>query len=189
LAHHSEIYHTAEGSQRRKRKEHRVCKLLEQNDIDFSREHHIDFRCIGEDRDGSFCRIDFIIEIKDEDGLPEGYICLEVDEFQHSHYTVGCEVRRMTEFHRSVMAARMDLPIVFVRYNPDAYKVDGKTRKTTLTVREATLISLIRNISVDKDQGLGVYYLFYDSDREQPSIFEDPEYDDYFKQCLLGRLF
>jgi hypothetical protein len=60
-------------------------------------------------------RPDFFIE------APKGHIIIvEVDETHHKDYDINCEIVRMFNIQQAIMT-----PIVFVRYNPDAYKPDG----------------------------------------------------------------
>ena len=56
--------------------------------------------------------------------LDLGYqiIIIEVDENQHTEYDCSCENKRIMELSQD-LAHR---PIVFVRFNPDEYKKDGK---------------------------------------------------------------
>ena len=60
-------------------------------------------------------RPDFFIE------TPKGHIIIvEVDETHHKDYDINCEIVRMFNIQQAIMT-----PIVFVRYNPDAYKPGG----------------------------------------------------------------
>ena len=60
-------------------------------------------------------RPDFFIE------TPKGHIIIvEVDEEHHKQYDINCEIVRMFNIQQAIMT-----PIVFVRYNPDAYKPGG----------------------------------------------------------------
>ena len=64
-------------------------------------------------------RIDFLFK------SPIQVVALEVDEFGHKDYDLRCELLRMAEaFHG--FGGR---PVHWIRYNPDAFKIDGVTRK------------------------------------------------------------
>jgi len=90
--------------------------------------------------DGSCLRYrpDFFIE------TPKGHvIILEVDEDHHKQYDINCEIVRMFNIQQAIMT-----PIIFVRYNPDAYKPGGvKTTAVPKKVRynklRATITRLI----------------------------------------------
>jgi very-short-patch-repair endonuclease len=46
------------------------------------------------------------------------YVVLEVDEEQHRGKTYECDQKRMWEIAQS-----LGMPSIFIRYNPDKYKV------------------------------------------------------------------
>ena len=60
------------------------------------------------------------------------------------------------------------VPVVFIRYNPDNFKVNTKLVKIPERKRQDVLIAWIKKIVKDKDQdqhmllGCNVKYLFYD---------------------------
>ena len=113
---------------------------------------------------------------------PDGFIDLishviivEVDENQHRGYDTSCDNKRTMEIYRDV-AYR---PVVFIRVNPDGYKVDGKkvnsafsiTKKTgnlkthsrILNQRiKATLAAIERNSKAVPDRAITVESLFFD---------------------------
>ena len=76
---------------------------------------------------------------------------------------------------------------VFIRYNPDTFYI-GKKRilKKQLSEQDRVkrVFDLINNIANQKDSlpELSCYYCFYDvNDQGQPKIFENPEFDNDFK--------
>lgn len=134
LTKHAHAYHTPEGRAERKRREARVAKVLAAAGVPFKREHRVDVACAG----GSFVRIDFVVE---------GRGCvlfLEVDEHQHEGGDYACDARRMGRTLEALTLDGNTLPIVFVRYNPDAYAVAGVPRRTSRQRREAQLVSTLR---------------------------------------------
>lgn len=142
----------------------------------------IDFTCVGDDREGCRCFIDFLVECNDDQGKTNGVVFLEVDEYQHSHYEVSCELRRMSDVHRSLIMEGNTIPIAFVRYNPHAFKVDAETKRTPLKVREERLVKFLNEMTFDKD--FQVSYLYYDTTEDVPTIFHDASYDATFKQLV-----
>jgi len=186
LKDHIYVYHTREGQVRLKKEEARILRLLQKHDFSFKEQHMIDFSCIGQDRDGSRCYIDFLLEIKDNENKTKGIIFLEIDEHQHlfSNYPVSCEIRRMSDVHRTVTLEGNALPIAFIRYNPDKMKIDGDPIKYLKRDREAKLVEALKNWQFD--QPFGVYYMFYDQIDNEPEIFLDPDYRESFKQYYLG---
>ena len=67
---------------------------------------------------------------------------LEVDEEQHKAYDPSCDVRRGFDMAASV-AIGSGHKLLVLRYNPDAFKIAGMTRRTTKKERRAQLIRLL----------------------------------------------
>ncbi len=95
--------------------------------------------------------------------LPTFVLVVEVDEHQHEIYEPSCELRRLVE----LLAACMGKPLVVIRYNPDAYKIQGETERTSTKKRQAALIETIRKYEDQiLDKILTVEYLFYSDFRK-----------------------
>ena len=109
-------------------------------------------------------------------------IFLEVDEDGHESYNLSCELRRVMDVHRSLVLEGNTLPVAFIRYNPNAFKVDGKTKRTSKYVREKALVDAMRNWEFKRD--FEILYMYYDEDSSAPSILSDPEYDESVKELV-----
>ena len=73
-----------------------------------------------------------------------------------------------------------------IRFNPDAYKVDGVTTRTRMTVdRHAALKSVIE--SYIPTQPVSVKYMYYDMKDGDLCVLSDPEYPEMFKQFVLSQ--
>ena len=71
---------------------------------------------------------------------------VECDEHEHGSEPVLCEVTRMLDVaaqHRLTS----DLPLHFIRFNPDGYKVDGRPQKPKMAERHKELLLAIEEIS------------------------------------------
>ena len=66
-------------------------------------------------------------------------VIVEVDEHQHSSYDASCE--RVRELHISEAIGR---PTYFIRYNPDAYRVNGAAVRVPKNIREQRLIQVMK---------------------------------------------
>ena len=154
LSDHLKNRHTDKGIIFQKRKEERVLLFLNENNISFEREKLIQFNCL--DSSGSRARIDFVIP------KPWGYILLEVDEDQHKFYDyqVSCEVRRMADVVGAIRT-NDDCKLLFIRYNPDSFSVDGCKRKISVALRECKLLEIIQDYEPKQD--VAILYLFYDT--------------------------
>ncbi len=120
---------------RHKREEQRNANLLDSAGVNYKREHHVDFSCMEGDTRRRFARVDFVIMIDST------VVMLEVDEGQHrfGDYSVGCDMGRMARITESLTVEGNTLPIVFVRYNPHEFKIDGHTERIPRRAREAAV--------------------------------------------------
>ena len=69
-------------------------------------------------------------------------VAVECDEREHGSEPVLCEVTRMLDVaaqHRLTS----DLPIHFIRFNPDGYQVDGRAQKPKMAERHRELVLAI----------------------------------------------
>ena len=176
---HYKSFHTEAGIKRHKKEEERIEKLLNKFNVNFTREHNIDFKCISS---GTNARVDFIIQ--DNGRL----IFLEVDENQHNDRNIGCECTRMSKIHETLAVEGNTIPITFIRYNPNAFKIDGITQKITKAVREVELIKTLLDRShmiYTNDKPLAILYLNYSTINKLPEITYDIDYNDVLKLCIL----
>ena len=102
-------------------------------------------------------RPDFIWE------LATHVVVLEVDESQHSHYNPKCEFERMCN-----LSGSFGMPMVMLRYNPDAFKISGMTRTILKTRRLPILLQRLQHaLTTPPPVLITVEYLYYS--RIQPS--------------------
>lgn len=172
--------HSQEKQARHKKQEQIVALALKASDIAFKREHQIDFKCIG---NGTFARIDFTI-------MSHGHIIfLEVDEGQHrfGYGEISCDMRRMAKVSESLACGEQSMPIVFIRYNPDAYIVDGLKLTTKKKDRESRLVELILSIDspIYTKNPLTIQYMYYGMTKGKLDVLEDPEYNHQMASCCL----
>jgi len=90
------------------------------------------------------------------------FLVVEIDENQHSAYPQECEITRMYNIEQA-----LGLRTHFIRYNPDAYKVNGLTTRVDTTKRLQHLSTLIQHYlespPLFEDDILSVEYLYYDT--------------------------
>ena len=92
------------------------------------------------------------------------YIILEVDEYQHSRYTPEEERRR-----EKLIQEALEKPCIFIRFNPDAFKIDGKTTRVTKEKRLHILLSRINYwLKTKPDRQLQTEFLFYNNTENCP---------------------
>jgi hypothetical protein len=142
-----------------KRKELDVFAALQEAEVEFEYQRHIPFKGCGLGSETSCAYLDFLIH------KPWGAIVLENDEFQHRSpaYDPSCDVRRDFDICASVALGSAQ-KLVFLRYNSDAFKVDGITRFVAKKTRLKTLVDLIHVWDKDPAPELGFarFFMYYD---------------------------
>ena len=86
----------------------------------------------------------------------------------------------------------LTVPIVFLRFNPDAFRVNGARCKVPSSKRHARLVECIRGYQAPRAPTLpplppmSVQYLYYSADAAGlPLIFGEEEYDAALKELCL----
>jgi hypothetical protein len=133
LKQHFERNHTERAHQRRKKKEERLYKFLTSTGYAPDRETVIQFCGEGSKK---LARLDFTIYKTDR------VVIVECDENWHSREPVLCEVTRMLDV-AAQHQMRSELPLHFVRFNPDGYTVDGRPQKPKMADRYKELLLAI----------------------------------------------
>jgi hypothetical protein len=191
LTSHVKAIHSAKGQASKKKQEQRIAKALDKADILYKREHHIDFSCVP-GYTSHYARIDFFI-----DTHGGRVVFLEVDERQHKYGyengQISCDMKRMANVMDSLMLEGNTLPVCFVRYNPDSFRVDGKLQKIAKRDREAKLVSLLQDPSAlfPTTAPLSILYCFYDSVNNDSGklttlVTQEPEYHSEMMKCCLN---
>ena len=108
-------------------------------------------------------RVDFVFEWE------EGVVLLEYDEQMHSDRDRRCELVRQAE----VSLGYGGRPVHWIRFNPDAFKVGGCTRKTGKKERDAALLEQLRAhvLKADYAHLITIDYVCYDP---QPHASNSP---------------
>lgn len=98
-------------------------------------------------------RVDFVFQ----HGI--GVVLLEYDEQMHADRVRRCELVRQAE----VTLGFGGLPVHWIRFNPDAFKVDGVTRVTRRGEREDELLKQLRHAlcHTDYEHPIIVTYVCY----------------------------
>jgi len=100
-------------------------------------------------------------------------------------------MKRMSKIMESLALEGNTLPVVLLRYNPDAFSVDGKAVKKLKAVREAELVSLLNDPASDVfscDQPLVIQYMYYDVSGGAPTVTSDPDYSVHIVECCAKPL-
>ncbi len=73
-------------------------------------------------------------------------IIVEIDENQHISYDCSCENKRIMELSQDVQHR----PIVFIRFNPDDYEINGIKNKSCWNINKNTGICFIKKSKVNE---------------------------------------
>lgn len=157
---------------------------LDKAGLHYKREHKIDFACIG---NGTFARIDFLLILHGH------FVFLEVDEGQHTagYGPVSCDMRRMSKVLESLTIEGNTLPIIFVRYNPHTFSVDGCRQRLLKRDREDRLISILtspESTIYNQGRGLTIQYMYFDMGDGIINVLRDPDYHRYFAECCVPNI-
>ena len=99
-------------------------------------------------------------------------IIVEVDEYQHQSYERECELVRMFQIHQDLSG----YDVIFIRFNPDSYRVDGKRKNPRLNTRLSELkkyIDVVLRTYGDKLEGsIRICYMYYDEYDGKPQSQE-----------------
>lgn len=184
LTKHKFMVHTEEGRAIRKQKEHQFSLFLQQNNIQYDRNVCISFSCFDSKTDR--CYIDFVIE------KGTHRFALELDEYQHGdtnawYYAVNEELFRMQNVIKATTISETKGALVWIRFNPDAYKIDGEKGLVKIKERKEKLLDLLENyIPKGEDE---IIYMYYDVRDGRPEISYSPDYDKNLHECITQCIF
>jgi hypothetical protein len=99
-------------------------------------------------------RVDFVFEME------AGVLLLEYDEQMHADRNKRCELVRQAE----VSMGYGGMPVLWIRFNPDDFKIAGVIHPVTIKEREAGLLWLIQDAIKYPDYNnlITVVYMCYD---------------------------
>ncbi len=92
--------------------------------------------------------------------LPTRVVIVEVDEHQHAYPGYSCDNARMLD----IFGSYGGLPVVFIRFNPDSYKLGDAAKKTEMRTRAKVLEAELRQaLEQQPEHQLTIVRLFYDN--------------------------
>ena len=129
----------------KKTKELEVTDFLKNNNIDFIYNKSTGFSC------GNY-RPDILIDCVTH------FIIVEVDEGQHKQHSTECEYIRMNNIYLS-----LGLPTIFIRFNPDTFKVNNVRNYTKSNSRLKNVLKVIEEYKNKENINfIEVIYMYYD---------------------------
>ena len=197
LDYHIQAAHTVDGLRKRLKSELRMADWLDSMEIKYDRDyanmvHHS--RCPGlkDIFTGKYSRPDF--HLYDLQVL-QMLVLLGNDENSHRRYS--CEADRMMKITAAIGACKEfhNVPILYIRFNPHFYEVDGKMFDPPLETRYAELARVINRIAAGEfvlrnPTGLNVVYMYYPKENGEMSCLtvdvpeENREFVMVIKDCV-----
>jgi hypothetical protein len=175
LKKHFERNQSERGQQRRKKREEQLFKFLTSAGYSPDRETVVPFCGQGSRK---LARLDFAIYKLDR------VVVVECDEREHDRESVLCEVTRMLDVaaqHRLTS----DLPLHFIRFNPDGYKVDGRAQKPRMAERHKELVLAIEE---PLTAPLAISYICYSSTAGVANVTKSDEFPPDLRETCKTRL-
>jgi hypothetical protein len=172
---HVERNHTERAHQRKKKREEQLYKFLTSAGYSPDRETIIQFCGEGSKK---LARLDFTIY------KPDRVVVIECDEREHDREPVSCEVTRMldvTTQHR----LRGDLPLHFIRFNPDGYQVNGRAQRPKMADRHKELVLAIEE---PVSAPLSISYICYSSTAGVANVMSSDEFPPDLREVCKTRL-
>ena len=113
-------------------------------------------------------------------------VVVEVDEDQHKHYCRQREIARAQDIVVSLIQGGNPLPVTVIRFNPDAFKIDKKTRRIPSQIRHAKLVEVIRDglKSNAPHHTWSLVYMYYDCDADGLLCIMDDIPEEIREICL-----
>jgi hypothetical protein len=200
---HKKRWHTTDGAYKAVRKQQALANIMEDAGFDFRHELTIDTSCSAEanattsangERESKSRRVDMvrIHQVTVKGVIISAIVFVECDEFQHDDRDTSCEVARMTQVNEALALEGNTLPIVWVRWNPDACRVNGVKCRIPQRERGAQLVRFLHALTSSSvallPGSVSIFYLFYDRDDGVGSGFVPPKFalaPDYAAFCTL----
>ena len=114
-------------------------KTKEKDVCDFILQNYPTFNWVADRKVQDGCsrrRPDLLLE------LGSHIIIVEIDENKHSGYDCSCENKRLMEISQDLQHR----PIIFIRFNPDSYTLNGKTIKSCWKLNKSGTIVVAKRI-------------------------------------------
>jgi hypothetical protein len=174
LKKHFERNHTERAHQRKKKREERLYRYLTSVGYAPDRETVVQFCGQGSKK---LARLDFTLY------KPDRVVVVECDEKEHRHESVLCEVTRMLDVaaqHRLTS----DLPLHFIRFNPDEYSVDGRRRTTKMAERHKELLLAIEEPLANP---LAISYICYSTTAGAVDVTNSDDFPQELREACKAR--
>ena len=179
--------HTITGQIRRKKQENNLIKKLKEWGFSIDFETTINSKrgdCLA-DTNRYYSRLDYHVI-----NCTNAILLIECDEDQHTWYELSCEFSRMSDVRASFVKTGYELPIYWIRYNPNGrYHVGSEQVKINRPEREEALKAKLEELCSSgfiPDKQVNIHYMFYDLISEElgPEIMGESDFPEYLHECV-----
>ena len=179
--------HTIEGQKRMKKQENHLENKLKKWGFSVDSQTTINAKrgdCLT-DTNRYYSRLDYHII-----NCTSAILLIECDEYQHFWYELSCEFSRMSDVRASLLTAGYELPIYWIRYNPNGnYHIGSEQVKITREKREIALKAKIEELCSPNfvpDNQENIHYMFYDLMSEElgPVIMIESDFPEHLQECV-----
>ena len=198
MEYHIQQHHTPEGIARKFHSETQLAKFFDSNHVSYDRDwvNRLQFKtCQNIEGNCMSARPDFF--------LPEFSAKLKCvllvgnDEFAHRQY--ACEFQRVWNIAQALEQTPefRGVPIVYVRFNPHHFQINGKLENVPLETAHQRLLGHLQTLSpaairpnvnliyMQYDQKDGLLQVFADASDDTSSSLGSTDYRQVFASCLL----
>jgi len=161
-----QFFHSEDPKALTKRSELELFVILREADIVFEYQKHLPFSGCELGSETKYCFIDFAIHYS------WGVVFLENDEHQHEAQDPSCDVRRDFDAVASV-ALGSGQKVVFLRFNPDAFRVGGFTKRTPKKERYGALLDLLiawQTVEPAPEKEFARFFMYYSRDSDLATL-------------------
>ena len=179
--------HTITGQIRRKTQENNLNNKLKEWGFTVDAETVINSQrgeCLN-DTNRYYSRLDYHVI-----NCTNAILLIECDEDQHAWYELSCEFSRMSDVRASLVKAGYELPIYWIRYNPNGnYYIAGEQVKINREERELALKAKLEELCSTEfvpDKQVNIHYMFYDLMSEElgPEIMVESDFPEHLQKCV-----
>lgn len=115
-------------------------------------------------------------------------VYIEVDTCQNKYGSLGVcgTLTRMLDISTATYMSGNTRDVLWIRFNPSSYSVDGTRRRQSMLERMCKLHGFLQSVRGGcmkgclSNWGLSVQYMFYDTTNNKNSLLADPAYLNWF---------
>jgi len=195
LDYHIQSFHTPTGIAQKLKSEIQLAAFFKKNEIPFDQDWDnlikSDATCY-QFTSGSSARLDF--HLLALSSILKAFVVFGNDEFGHRRYK--CDFKRLYNIAASLEARGMNLPLVYIRFNPHFYRKDGVMYDQSMSEGHARILTVLQQLERGEvtinPKGVSLIYINYDCTTIDGKLVvhvlqdtEDGTYARYFRDSVV----